>query len=53
MIVASAKAAGCRAFYSADKKCRKIADFVMDAYDLPTRDPNDMFLMDDIRRGDV
>jgi predicted nucleic acid-binding protein len=53
MIVATAKAAGATDFYSCDKKCRALADFVMAAHDLPTRDENDMFLVDDLRRGEV
>jgi len=53
MIVAAAKSAGATEFYSHDKKCRALAKRVMKSFDLPTRDPNDMFLADDIRRGDV
>ena len=52
-IVASIYAAGGREFYSHDEKCRALASIVMKSYDLPTGDPEDMFLMDDIRRGDV
>lgn len=53
MIVAAAKSAGATEFYSHDKKCRALANRIMKAFDLPTRDPNDMFLAEDIRRGDV
>ena len=53
MIVAAAKSAGATEFYSHDKKCRALANRVVKSFDLPTRDPNDMFLADDIRRGDV
>ncbi len=53
MIVASAKSAGATEFYSNDKKCRALADLVMTGCELPTRDPNDMWLANDIRRGQV
>jgi hypothetical protein len=53
MIIASLRAAGATEFYSHDKKCRTLANLVMTARDLPTYDPEDMFLKDDIRRGDV
>lgn len=53
MIVAAAKSAGATVFYSHDKKCRALADLVMTGRDLPIDDPNDMFLKDDIRRGEV
>jgi len=53
MIVASVCAAGATEFYSHDRKCLALANLVMKAHDLPTSDPNDMFIMDDIRRGDV
>jgi hypothetical protein len=52
-IVASVFAAGAREFYTHDEKCRALAGLIMTARDLPTRDPNDMFLADDIRRGEV
>jgi hypothetical protein len=53
MIVASVCAAGATEFYSHDRKCRALADLIMKAHDLPTSDPDDMFIMDDIRRGDL
>ena len=53
MIVASVHAAGATDFYSHDRQCRALADLVMTSHDLPTDDPGDMFLKDDIRRGDV
>jgi len=53
MIVASACAAGATDFYSHDGNCRALASLVMTPHDLPTSDPEDMFLEGDIRRGDV
>lgn len=53
MIVAGAKSAGATEFYSHDKRCRALADIVMRGCDLPKSDPNDMFIVDDIRRGEV
>jgi hypothetical protein len=53
MIVASVCAAGATEFYSHDRRCRALASLLMAARDLPTDDPEDMFLKDDIRRGDV
>ena len=53
MIVASASAAGATDFYSHDGKCRALASLVMNAHDLPTNDPDDMFALEDIRRGDL
>lgn len=53
MIVATAKSAGAKDFYSHDKKCRALADLVMTGRDLPTRDPNNMFLEHELRRGDI
>lgn len=53
MIVASAKAAGATEFFSHDRKCRALADLVMTARDLPKRDPDNMFLLSDIERGDA
>lgn len=53
MIVATAKAAGATEFYSHDRKCRALADIVMTGRELPTHDPNDIFLLDDIKRGEV
>lgn len=53
MVVASAKAAGATQFYSHDQKCRALAKHVMQAHDLPKDDPNDMFLKNDIERGDL
>lgn len=35
-IIATAKAAGASAFFSADAKCRRVAALVMEARDLPT-----------------
>jgi predicted nucleic acid-binding protein len=52
-IVASVRAAGATAFYSHDRQCRALASLVMAAHDLPRDDPDDMFLREDIRRGDV
>ena len=51
MIVASAKAVGADEFYTSDNNCRKLAKLVMDGYDLPKDDPNDMFLKRDIEDG--
>ena len=53
MIVAAAKASGATEFYSHDEKCRALASIVMTAHDLPTYDPDDMFAMDDLRRGEL
>ncbi|HUT14257.1 MAG TPA: hypothetical protein VMY42_27475 [Thermoguttaceae bacterium] len=53
MIVAAAKSAGATKFYSHDKRCRALADSLMIGCDLPTHDPDDMFIVEDIRRGDV
>ncbi|MBU4270817.1 MAG: hypothetical protein KKE86_06800 [Planctomycetes bacterium] len=53
MIVASAYAAGASDFYSHDQKCRDLAKLLMKAHDLPTDDPGDMFLKNDILSGDV
>jgi hypothetical protein len=53
LIIAAAKSAGATDFYSHEKQCRTLASKVMQAHDLPTHDPNDMFLMDDIKRGEV
>jgi len=54
MIVASAKAAGATAFYTHDKKCRALARLaVMSDRDLPTHDPDDMFILEAIRRGEA
>lgn len=53
MIVASAKAAGATLFYSHDKKCRQLASQIMEARDLPHRDPTDMFAVKDIERGEL
>jgi hypothetical protein len=53
LIIASANAAGATVFYSHEKKCRTLASKVMKSEDLPTRDPNDIFLVDDIKRGEV
>ena len=53
MIVASVKSAGATEFFSHDRKCRALANLVMTAQDLPKRDPNDMFLLGDIERGEV
>ncbi|MCC6492640.1 MAG: PIN domain-containing protein [Pirellulales bacterium] len=51
MIVAAAKALGATVFYSHNKDCRQLAALVMDAQDLPERDPNDMFAVEEIRSG--
>lgn len=40
LIIASAKTAGARVFFSNDKRSRKIASSVMEARDLPTHDEN-------------
>jgi predicted nucleic acid-binding protein len=53
MIVASVLAAGATVFYSHDSRCRTLAGLVMTARDLPTDDPNDMFLKGDIAKGEV
>jgi hypothetical protein len=53
MIVASAKAIGATDFYTHDKRCRALAGIMMTAHDLPTDDPDDMFILNDIKRGDV
>jgi hypothetical protein len=53
MIVASARAAGATDFYSHDKRCRALANLIMKGHDLPTNDPEDMFLEGDIRRGEA
>lgn len=53
MIIGSAMSAGATDFYTHDKKCRELASIVMNAHDLPTHDPDDMFAADDIRRGDL
>ena len=53
MIVASAKAAGATKFYTHDKKCRAVAANVMQTFDLPKNDPSDMFIMDDLKKGEV
>ena len=53
MIVASARAFGASDFYSHDRNCRALAGLVMNAHDLPVNDPDDMFLKEDIRRGEV
>ncbi len=53
MSIASAKAAGATDFYSHDKKCRNLAALVMTARDLPTDDPDDMFIKGDIARGEA
>jgi predicted nucleic acid-binding protein len=54
MIIASAKAAGATEFYSNDRDCRKLAEFVMDAHGLPTRprDLADVFVESDLRSGE-
>lgn len=51
MIVASARAAGATEFYTNDRQCRARAGLIMEGRELPTRDPDDMFLEPDIRRG--
>ncbi len=53
MIVAAAKSAGATVFYSHDKGCRALADLVMTGRDLPTDDPDNMFLKHELRRGDI
>jgi hypothetical protein len=53
MIIGSARAAGATDFYSHDRKCRALAGLVMKAHDLPTRDPNDMFLLNEIKQGQM
>jgi len=53
MIIASVLAAGAAEFYSHDERCRALANLVMTAHDLPTNDPEDMFLKGDIARGEV
>lgn len=53
LIIATAKSAGATKFYTHETPCRRLASKVMNAYALPDRDPGDMFLADDIRRGEV
>jgi predicted nucleic acid-binding protein len=53
MIVASVLAAGATEFYTHDRKCQTLAGLVMTARDLPIRDPDDMFAMRDIAKGEV
>ena len=53
LIVASAKSAGATDFFTNDRKCRALAKIVMRVHDLPKYDPDDMFLLDDIKRGDL
>jgi hypothetical protein len=53
MIVASVLAGGATEFYSHDRKCLALAGLVMTARDLPTGDPDDMFLKGDIAKGEV
>lgn len=53
MIVASVKAAGATDFYTHDHKCRALASLVLAAHDLPKQDPDDMFLADEIAKGEV
>lgn len=53
MIIASAKSAGAREFYTNDENCRKLASLVMDAKELPCEDDTDMFARKDIERGDL
>jgi hypothetical protein len=53
MIVASAKSAGADTFYSHDEKCLALASLIMKSSDLPKHDPDDMFIEDDIRRGEA
>ncbi|HEX8912676.1 MAG TPA: PIN domain-containing protein [Humisphaera sp.] len=43
LIIATAKAAGADAFYTHDAKARKVAQFVMNAFDLP-QNSTDMFV---------
>lgn len=53
MIVATAKVAGATKFYSHDRKCRALANMVMTGCELPVRDPDDMWAVNDIRHGDL
>jgi predicted nucleic acid-binding protein len=53
MIIASAKAAGATEFYTHDGKCRTLAGLVLTPRDLPTQDPDDMFLAGEIARGEA
>jgi hypothetical protein len=53
MIIASVKSFGALEFYSHDTRARKLADLVMKGMPLPTRDPDDIFLEHDMRRGEV
>ncbi len=43
MIIASAKVAGAAKFYSADSKCRKLARTIMEAPELPTSIPENLY----------
>lgn len=53
LILASVKAAGATEFYTNDKACRALADRIMKGCGLPADDPDDMFLLQDLRHGDV
>ncbi len=53
LIIATAKSAGATDFYTHEPFCRRLASKVMNAHPLPTQDPDDIFLMGDIRRGDL
>jgi predicted nucleic acid-binding protein len=53
MVIASAKSAGATVFYSHDEKCRKLAARVMKSRDLPKNDPDDIFAVSDIKRGEL
>lgn len=53
LIIASAVAGGATKFYTHDANCRKIASLAISALDLPTRDPDDMFAIQDIIDGDL
>jgi hypothetical protein len=52
MIIASAKAAGAVEFYTADDRCRALANLVMKGRDLPLHG-DDLFIRGDIESGDV
>lgn len=57
MIIAAAKIAGARKFYSSDKRCRSLADLIMTGCDLPKRPdptgPDALWVMDEIERGEI
>lgn len=53
MIIATCKASGATVFYSHDSGCRDLANLVMKGHGLPKDDPTDMFIKNDIERGEA